>query len=145
MGAAMVFGMNTKEKAQDIRNQVKAMGLTRKQVAVKMSPGSAIYVTVHDPLVSLSAVERIAKTHESVRYCESSGEILSGGNTFVFVRYSDDAARQIEQAVKTDGRFDGHSLGVCDGQWPGEFRFIVVDGGLSYCNAYQALEAARAK
>ena len=37
--------------------------------------------------VPLSKIEEVAKKEESYQKCEASGEILQGGNTFVFVDY----------------------------------------------------------
>jgi len=48
---------------------------------------------------TVKEVEAIAKKYQNVRYCEASGEILSGGNTFVFCTRSY-SAEVFQGAVK---------------------------------------------
>ena len=86
--------MQTKEHAAEIRKALKSKGITSKQVSVRTSlysMGSSIRATVKDPGIEIETVREIAESHQRVRYCEASGEILSGGNMFVFVDYSSDA------------------------------------------------------
>lgn len=103
----------TPKPADAIRAALKAKGISRKQVSVRhdhYSMGSTIRVKVLDPSVRLSVVRDIANEHQRVRYCEYSGEILSGGNRFVDVEYAAEAlaplAAELGQelsAVKPDG------------------------------------------
>jgi hypothetical protein len=81
------------EKCQTIRTDLKrAFGITSRQVSVRKSPGGAINCTIHDDAVDVRDVLNVAARHKSVRYCEVSGEILSGGNVFLSVGYSEKAA-----------------------------------------------------
>ncbi len=83
--------MNSKK--QSIVNTIKELGYNQRQVSVKEGGGSLSWsfdVTVRDPKVNMEAVERAVKNHESVDRCQASGEILSGGNTFIFVRATDE-------------------------------------------------------
>ena len=88
--------MNTKyqttaEKSAEIRTNLKKLyGITSRQVSVTSRNGS-IEVRIHDHKVDVREVRNLADKHESVRYCEVSGEILSGGNTFLNVAYSEKA------------------------------------------------------
>jgi hypothetical protein len=87
--------MTTAERSAAIRKALKAThGWTSKHVSVvthEYAGGSSIRISIKDPAVPLSAVKAIADGHESVRYDHYSGEILSGGNRFVFVDYHHDA------------------------------------------------------
>jgi len=86
------------ETAKKIRESLKAAGYGPKRVAVRnhsYSMGSSVNVTVKDATANLKEIEAIAHENENVRRCEYSGEILSGGNTFVFVAWS----REAEQAM----------------------------------------------
>ena len=87
--------MSTTDRAAEIRKTLKAKyGWTSRDVSVVSdlySMGSSIRVKIKNPAVPKSAVAAIADTHESVRRCAYSGEILSGGNRFVFVEYADEA------------------------------------------------------
>lgn len=81
-------------KAAEIRKALKAIGYTSKHVSVRSesySMGSSINIKIKRDGVNRAEVERIANTGSRVHYCESSGEILSGGNRFVFVDVDDSA------------------------------------------------------
>lgn len=87
--------MTVKEKAAAIRKELKKqLGVTSKQVSVRSRNSGydeAIDVTIKDLKVNKMKVEAIANRYEYIRRCEYSGEILSGGNTYVFVRLDYDA------------------------------------------------------
>jgi hypothetical protein len=91
--------MNATEYAAQIRSTLKVKhGWTSRQVSVRaeyFSMGSSIEVTVKDPAIPLPVVKAIAEGAESIRRCEVSGEILSGGNRYVSVRYSHEAQQTI--------------------------------------------------
>lgn len=78
--------LDLKEKAKLLRKDLKNnLGYTAKQVSVRMSAGSALYVTIKDYKVDVEAVEKEARKYEEISYDEVSREILAGGNDFVFV------------------------------------------------------------
>ena len=77
-------------EAKQIRAELKEMGIKRGQVSVRTGRGgyeTAIYITVKDTSLSVSAIEKKANKFQKVRYCERSQEMLAGGNTFIFVNY----------------------------------------------------------
>lgn len=91
--------MNTTDRAAALRTAYKAHGWTSRDISVKsqyFSMGSSIDVRVKNPAVPLATVTAMANDHESIRRCELTGEILSGGNCYVHVGYSHEAAAQIE-------------------------------------------------
>ncbi len=96
--------MTTQERAKAIRQALKREhGWTAKHVSVRShlySMGSSIRIVIKDATVLRPAVERIANEHESVRRCEYSGDILSGGNRFVFVEYSEEARQAMAEPYK---------------------------------------------
>lgn len=77
------------EAAAEIRSTLKSRhGWTSRQVSVRASSfsmGSAIDIKIKAPGVSLAAVKAIAEGQESIRRCEITGDILSGGNRYVSV------------------------------------------------------------
>jgi len=96
------------QAAKTIRTALKTeLGLNSRRVSVRAdsySMGSSVYVKIKDHTVSFAAVEEIAKRSEHVRRCETTGEILSGGNTYVTVEWSREArvelaAKYVDQAV----------------------------------------------
>ena len=91
--------MTTTEHAKAIRAAYKAKGWTSRDISVtsdKYSMGSSIRVSIKNPAVNFVEAQAIAKGAESVRYCEYSGEILGGGNRYVSVGYSYEAADAIQ-------------------------------------------------
>jgi len=70
------------ELKKEIRAAVPALG--HRDLSVKY--GGSYRVAVKK-VVPLSQVKAVAEQYESYSRCEHSGEILSGGNTFVFVEY----------------------------------------------------------
>lgn len=87
------------EDAAEIRQTLKRQhGWTSRQVSVRAetySMGSSIHVEIKDVAIPLPVVTEIAELAESIRR-DGWGEILSGGNRFVHVRYSRDAERILE-------------------------------------------------
>jgi hypothetical protein len=77
--------MEAKEIAKNIRKELKEINYTNKQVKVKTTPSQAINVDIIDWTVINEEVKQIAAKYESFERDEITGEILAGGNTFVFV------------------------------------------------------------
>jgi hypothetical protein len=86
--------MSTVDRSAQIRAALKAKGWSSRDVSVKSdlySMGSSIHITIKNPAVPASVVKSIAQGHESISRDAYTGEILSGGNRYVFVNYSDAA------------------------------------------------------
>ena len=75
-----------KESAKELRSKLKEIGYNRNMVSVT-SDYDSINVTVKSIEVDFKKVEKLANSYESFRTDERTGEILCGGNTFVFVSY----------------------------------------------------------
>jgi hypothetical protein len=91
----MSASKSTAEHAQDLRAAFKSKGWNARKVSVRVeyySCGSSIHVTIRDLSIPLADVEAIASSAESISRCSTTGEILSGGNTFVHVKYDSRAA-----------------------------------------------------
>lgn len=89
---------NTTDRAATLRAAYKAKGWSSRDISVKsnyFSMGSSIDIRVKNAAVPLATVEAMANEHESIRRCELTGEILSGGNCYVHVSYSHEAAEVI--------------------------------------------------
>lgn len=86
ISARIIRDMNT---AKNIRAALKSeLGLSAKQVSVTTSTTGSVRVVIKDRWVSKKKVAPIAERFESVSRCSATGEILQGGNTFVFVSYA---------------------------------------------------------
>lgn len=89
----MANNLSTTDRSAAIRQALKNLGISSRQVSVKTdyySMGSSIRIKIKDASISSALVEKIANEHESIDR-DASGEILSGGNRFVFVDYAPEA------------------------------------------------------
>lgn len=84
------YTMSNKELSQLIRKELKENGFTSKDVSVRVRAAlynTAVDITVKNPLVRLSAVEKVAKKFSEVEYDERTMEILAGCNVYVHCQY----------------------------------------------------------
>ena len=92
--------MNTVERAREIRKELKAKfkGVKFSVRTKKYSGGSSISVSWVD-FPTVEEVEKITSKYKKVRYDEYTGEILSGGNTFIntYNSWSDDMESKIKE------------------------------------------------
>lgn len=78
--------------ADRCRAALKAAGYTTRQVTVRDRGNhmyTSLHVTIRDASVRASAIAEIASSFRDVRRDSMTDEILSGGNTFVDVEYTD--------------------------------------------------------
>lgn len=88
--------MSDVEIAAAIRSSLKkTLGYTNRQVSVK-ARDYAIWVNVKVAGLALQKIYDIAMKYYDVERDEITGEILSGGNTFVFV--NDENGRAVRKA-----------------------------------------------
>lgn len=73
-----------------IRNDLKAAGYSLKQFSIRTAKTGSVTVEIRDASIAKSAVAQLAAQHENISRDEG-GEILSGGNVFVSVRYAREA------------------------------------------------------
>lgn len=78
--------MTDKERLAAIRKELKEHGYSNRRVGVSYD-GYAIRLTIKELAIEMKEIESIAMKYESYSRDERTGEILSGGNTFVFVDY----------------------------------------------------------
>lgn len=71
--------------ANQIKKELKEAGIPTKKISVRCD--GSVHVTIKDLSISIEAVEKVVKKHEHYQRDEYNGEILQGGNTFVFVDY----------------------------------------------------------
>lgn len=78
--------MTDKERLAAIRKELKEHGYSNRRVGVSYD-GYAIRLTIKELAIEMKEIENIAMKYENYSRDERTGEILSGGNTFVFVDY----------------------------------------------------------
>lgn len=77
---------------ESIKQGLKDAGYNTRMVSVAnrhAGYSSALELTIRDSSVNYELVQSIATANENIHYDEATQEILSGGNTFVDVRISD--------------------------------------------------------
>jgi hypothetical protein len=78
---------------KEIRDAFKALGWNNRKVSVKhryCGYSDAIDITIKSFDIDVKKAEDIAKSKQSIRYDEATGEILMGANTFVNVRFDNE-------------------------------------------------------
>lgn len=78
--------MTDNERLAAIRKELKEHGYNNRRVGVTYD-GYAIRLTIKELAIEMKEIESIAMKYESYSRDERTGEILSGGNTFVIVNY----------------------------------------------------------
>lgn len=79
--------MEAKNIAKNIRKELKEnYGYSNNQVNVKTRDAQVINIIIKDWNVKYKDVEEVAKRNEEYQTDEVTGEILMGGNIFVFVK-----------------------------------------------------------
>lgn len=114
------YTMSNKELSQTIRKELKNHGFTNKDVSIRVRASlydTAVNITVKNPLVRLSEVEKVAKKFSEVEYDERTMEILAGCNVYVHCQYEygifDDVATPllpIAKKVLNNEKYDGRKI-----------------------------------
>lgn len=90
---------DTKQDAAAIRAELKRHGYNARRVSIRTdyySLGSSIYATIRDADVDVEKVTKIVeRIGKHVRRCEISGDILSGGNTYVHISYTEEVRAEL--------------------------------------------------
>jgi hypothetical protein len=101
---------------KEIRKRMKEeLGYNARQVSVKQPHYSSIEFTIRDATVDEQAVEEFSNRFQNYQTDQGTGEILQGGNTFTFVRYSDELRQALSQAAlpaveKTLSEIEGNRM-----------------------------------
>lgn len=153
--------MTNMELNKAIKAELKKAGYNTKDFRVSVKDSlydTTIRIKIKSPYVNLHDVERLLKHRESYELDVASGEILQGGNTYVFIEYDYNAFDLIpheyeERAEKilndAENNLDGfeianngvkslHLLNMTNyGGYNGELRVIEFDKNHQYgqkCN-----------
>lgn len=99
--------------SKDVKSFLKENGIDTKNIRV--SSGSSINVKLLDPKLDYDKIDQLLKDKfEYYQRDDASGEILSGGNTFVFVEYDYDLIKEVQDQLKETIR---PFLNNCTGNW----------------------------
>lgn len=78
--------MTDNERLAAIRKELKEHGYNNRRVGVSYD-GYAIWLNIKELAIDIKEIENIVMKYENYSRDERTGEILQGGNTFVFVNY----------------------------------------------------------
>ena len=84
--------MTNRELSLEIRQKLKAAGFTNKDYSIRVREAgydTSVRIYIKNPMVQVSNIEAIVSCYKTIDRDERTGEILSGGNTFVFCKYED--------------------------------------------------------
>jgi hypothetical protein len=121
------------------KKELKAAGIDTKKIRIYTRRGSgSLNVSIRDLSISVESVDAVLRKYENISRCEHTGEILQGGNDFVFIGYDWEAS--IPEAF-----VDAFQLACAYwGRLPRNdqsdryhfSRAIMKDGGLTESQAY---------
>ena len=97
--------MTNKERSKAIRETLKKAGYKTSDFSIRSydcgySDSSKIHIK--NLSIDVSKIRNLLKKFESVDYDERSGEILSGGNTYIIVDYDYETIRAKENEVRQE-------------------------------------------
>lgn len=99
------FLKESMDEAKFIRTALKnELGLSNRDVSVKSRHYSSVSVDVKSmkALAKYSQIKEIGNSQESIDRDEATGEILQGGNTFIFVSLDYDFGKKLSQIIQTE-------------------------------------------
>lgn len=83
--------MTNKEMSKAIQEKLKAAGIPRAAYSIRVRScgySDSVRIDVKDLSISIDDVKRVAFQYQSIDRDERTGEVLEGGNTYVFIQYS---------------------------------------------------------
>lgn len=83
------------KSARELKKELQAAGIPTKGISIRCD--SSINVKIKDLTVDVDKVKEVLAPYESVRRCDYTGEILQGGNTFLFVSYDWEVIRDASE------------------------------------------------
>ena len=95
--------MTNKEINTAIKKELKEAGYSTKDFSVSVKDSlydTAIKIKIKTPYVSRANVEKLLKHWESYELDQRTGEILQGGNKYLFVEYDYKIAELIPEEIK---------------------------------------------
>lgn len=131
------YTMSNKELSLLIRKTLKAKGYTSKDVSVRVRNSlydTSVNITVKNPLVRLSEVEKVVKRFEEIDLDEYSGEILAGCNVYVHCQYAYGIFKDVteglitiaEKVLANEEQYSGHA--IAKNREGKEVHIIHLDG-----------------
>lgn len=101
--------------AKAVKSFLKEKGIDTKDIRVSTASTSSLNVKLLDPKLDLEKIKNLLQDEfESYSRDEATGEILSGGNTFVFVEFDYNLTHEVGESLRSTVR---PFLERCQGRW----------------------------
>ena len=97
--------MTNKEMNEAIKKELKKAGYNTKDFSVSVKDAgyeTSIRIKIKSPEVNKKEIEKILNHWKVVDYDERTMEILSGGNTFLFIEYLDGIFEEVSREFVAD-------------------------------------------
>lgn len=91
--------------SKEIKKSIVNLGYKASEISVRQQNGGyseAFYITLKSPYIDINKVNRTVAKYQCYEIEERTGEILAGGNTFIFVRYEDNIFNEVIQKYLTN-------------------------------------------
>ena len=116
------------ELADMIRQALKKAGYkVPSQISVRKRSTSAYVVEIKSLDIDKDEIEKIVRKYENISYDERTGEILAGGNTYVFVSYDYDVEHKERERLR---KLEEETIQKCLND---EGRYVKLGKGLEIC------------
>lgn len=135
--------MTKQEKKQAMAAELKKAGFNSRQVSIRSKSCTYSWsfdVKIHDINVPVRQVEDVVNGFENIRYDQYTGEILSGGNDYVFVekdwnlQYPEPSKELVDIIDQVKAMEEGH------GKMFEGYYVMNINGRIELSNDYECLD-----
>lgn len=130
------YTMSNKELSQLIRRTLKENGFTSKDLSIKVRSvlyDTSVNISIKNPLVRLSEVEKVANKFSEVDYDEYSQETLAGCNVYIHCQYEfgifNDVIKELvpiaEKVLANEEKYSGRAIANNENK---EVHIMHMDG-----------------
>lgn len=123
--------LSNAELSKAIQERLKKAGIEKKSysISAKNSGSStSVAIKVKNLAVRIGKVESIAKGYESYEVDQANGEILQGGNTFIFVSYDRDVLdNESQKFMQKASEIFGHGFAEVMAREQDGTRLVYID------------------
>lgn len=91
--------------SKEIKKSIVNLGYKASEISVRQQNGGyneTFYIKLKSPYIDINKVNKVVAKYQSYEIDERTGEILAGGNTFIFVRYEDNIFNEVIQKHLTN-------------------------------------------
>ena len=86
--------------SKEVKNEIIKLGYKAKDISVREQNGGyneTFYITLKSPYINTKDIDKVVAKYQSYETDERTGEILSGGNVFIFTKFGDGVYNEVIQ------------------------------------------------